>query len=320
MNNKKINEKHEKDVRLNNQMDNMIGKIIAEGLKTSALKDLKDTSACLTANEIAEFIDGISENREKVIKHLSECKTCYEIFADTVEALSLQDITVKPKSRFYLKPLFKVAIAALFLITFGITAYNYSLKPSVSSLTEMTSKINVVTTYSERANVYGFSQGVNHKRIMFQAGIYMTDLVVYLRQGDRGNAVGTLNLLTKNFESSVEFEAQSNYFINIMKKLNAGVSPKSLVTEVDKAKFEKKDYLYVRFGQWAEGGRLASSEKVDAYFVQKDIEYFKKILKEEDLPVDVMKSLEDIGKKTSTRPIEDYKQLLRLFEVIILLV
>ena len=64
---------------------------------------------------------------------------------------------------------------------------------------------------------------------------------------------------------------------------------------VDEAGFmETEAPVYVRFGQWCEGGRVAAVRRTEDYYNIDDIRIFVRMLEREGLPEGVSKSLSAI--------------------------
>ena len=45
--------------------------------------------------EIASFVDGVSNNKKKVIEHLNECAYCFEIATATMQSVETEKETCK---------------------------------------------------------------------------------------------------------------------------------------------------------------------------------------------------------------------------------
>jgi hypothetical protein len=45
--------------------------------------------------EIASFVDGVSDNKNKVIEHLNECAYCFEITTATMQSVETEKETCK---------------------------------------------------------------------------------------------------------------------------------------------------------------------------------------------------------------------------------
>jgi hypothetical protein len=45
--------------------------------------------------EIASFVDGVSDNKNKVIEHLNECVYCFEITTATMQSVETEKETCK---------------------------------------------------------------------------------------------------------------------------------------------------------------------------------------------------------------------------------
>ncbi|MBF0345296.1 MAG: hypothetical protein HQL06_13835 [Nitrospirae bacterium] len=220
----------------------------------------------------------------------------------------------------YMIPAGLTAVAVLLIVVkFAL----YQHPESVSSLSEMTSKIysgQIMERYPIDKGYYGFSGTPTKRRICFIGGIYTTDLSIYLSQEDKGKAIETINSLIENFKGLDEFSKQVDLYKRIKVKIEVSGSLKQLRSKLDEqAITDGTDMAHFRFGQWVEAGRLASKTNNEAFFKEGDVEYFKKSLKKEDIPEGIVTALDGINKIIKDRPIKDFAKLNKLFEDMIAL-
>jgi hypothetical protein len=96
----------------------------------------------------------------------------------------------------------------------------------------------------------------------------------------------------------VEGSAELISFYNgISAKIEAGVSPKEFFGKSEKIEqfFKDKEVLlYLKFGEWTEGGRIGAPTKNREFFDIRAVDYFIKNLQGKDLPQGLFTSLNEI--------------------------
>lgn len=221
-----------------------------------------------------------------------------------------------------------VAMALFILIYFyGRGDVGRFILPSSYEITERLAQNTDLKLISgsireNQATTFGFGGQVSLQKASFRIGALLTDLQVSLRAEDKAKSL-TLN---KNLISAIQSiegpkEIISSY-TDISKKIEEGVSMKEFFGEVQMIEPFLKDknvFLYLRFGEWAEGGRLSSSAKDKTFFDVRTNDYFIKNLPEKELPQGVFTALNEIKNIVVMREITDkeFKQLEKAFTDII---
>jgi hypothetical protein len=146
-----------------------------------------------------------------------------------------------------------------------------------------------------QVTTYGFSGEVSLQKVSFRIGVFLTDLEVSLRAEDKAKSIA----INKNLISTIQsIEGPGDIissYVDISKKIEEGVSPKQFsgkIQMIESFLKDKNTFLYLRFGEWVEGGRLAVSARNKAFFDIKSNKYFIKNLKGKVVPQGVLKTLE----------------------------
>jgi hypothetical protein len=160
------------------------------------------------------------------------------------------------------------------------------------------------------------------EKASFRIGVSLTDLEISLTAEDKEKSldlIKRINLIFQNIEGS---EDLVSFYGDISKKLEEGISPREFSGKSQKVEsfFKKRNaFLYLRFGEWVEGGRLAASVKDKAFFDTKADEYFIKNLEGKGLPQRVLTALGEI-KRILVKDKEtdgDFRQLEKAFTDIV---
>ena len=96
-----------------------------------------------------------------------------------------------------------------------------------------------------------------------------------------------------------------------------GVSLRQLTGMSEEVVFEDKEaFLYIRFGQWVEGGRLAAALEKREYFDIDDARFFIQELRSKGFPIGVIESLHEIEEILKKRAFSkrEFRRLERLFK------
>jgi len=310
-----------KDVRLN-ERDAMIGRFISKAINKEKAED-----ACPYTETIAAFIDGRlkGEEREKIIRHLSACNKCYELFSETIK--TMEDVSrcskAEVKRPFRRRVYYVFAAAAVLLILLTITLQQIRFSPptvteKIILISENRDKELLVTLLRDHSKRgYGFSGELPLTRRYFTIGLYLTDLELSLMTGNRVRSLELLSILTLMHKSIEGTEKVILFYKEMIKEIEDGVSLRQLAGMSEEIVFEDKEaILYIRFGQWVEGGRLAAALEKGEYFDIDDARFFIQELESNGFPMGVIESLHEIEEILKKRAFSkrEFRRLERLFK------
>ena len=309
-----------KDVRLN-ERDAMVGRFLSKAINKEKAED-----ACPYTETIAAFIDGRldQEEREKMMRHLSACDKCYELFSETIRVI--EDVSNSSKAEvkrpFGRRVYYAFAAAAVLLILLAITLQQIRFSsPTVTEKIILISEdgdreflVTLLRDHFKRS--YGFSGELPLTRKYFTIGLYLTDLEVSLMTEDRKRSLELLNTLTSLHKSIKGSEEVILFYKEMIQEIEDGVSLRQLTGVSEEIVFDdKKALLYIRFGQWVEGGRLAAALEKGEYFDIDDARFFIQVLQSEGSPIGVIESLHEIEEILKKRAFskKEFRRLERLF-------
>jgi hypothetical protein len=288
-----------------NEKDTVIGRALTRAIKESAISE-----ECPSPEDLSAFIEGKldEQQRDKVIGHLSHCDRCYEVFLTAQEMIKEEKeeaaakVMVKKKSWYY-APIAIAAAAVLVIVIKFVLQLPSEYVPLSSNqimgrLAKNTDMKTLTKTIKEGwAPSYGFTGAVPLEKASFSIGISLTDLEVSLAAEDKANSldlIKRINSIFQNIEGSGDIVS---FYGDISKKLEEGVSPRDFSGKSQKVEsfFKNKNaLLYLRFGEWVEGGRLAAFSKDKEFFDSKSIQYFINNLEDKNLPQGIFTSLNEI--------------------------
>lgn len=304
-------------------------------LSTKINREKKVISMCPTQEDIAAFLDDKLNDSEKdvIMGHLSACTDCHEVF---VAAINIQEELASTKSNLPpRKILFKIisyssAAAAAILITFfiarGVSMSKLSfVEHRVASLAKEIDKDSLPSLFiREPSAVYGFAASYSVNSEAFNIGVCLTKLEITMMQEDKEDAIllidETIRLLKdiKGADKSIES------CTSIKKEIEDGISMRKLASQIEKTVSGFKDplHVYVRFGQWCEGGRIAAFHKTEKFFDPADVNAFIKKLEKKNMPKGVSLSLQEIKKiiGEGTYSEKQFRKLEKEYENLILLI
>lgn len=179
-------------------------------------------------------------------------------------------------------------------------------------------KLNGLADGNQPSTAYGFSGGMSAGKAAFQTGAGLTDLEVALRAGDKGKALDIIPKIMELLKKSGGPDKLIAVYGGMKQKLEDGGSPRNFAGKDDNAERlikDKNTFLYLRFGEWAEAGRLAAGVHDKAFFKTSDAEYFLKKMDGKGLPQGVTGSLTEIVKIVQQKPLNEkaFKGLEKLF-------
>ncbi len=302
------------------------------------MKEGTKAKECPSHEDISSLIDGTldDQKRDNLFGHLSRCDRCYEVFSMAQEMAkeevipSMKRAAISPMRRWILSPA-PIAIAAavilIIVIKFAIQLPGEYAPLSSNQIMSRLSKNMDTKTLAKTikegwAPSYGFTGAVPLQKASFRIGVSLTDLEISLAAEDKAKSldlIKRINSIFQNIEGSGDL---ISFYGHISKKLEEGVSPREFSGKSQKVEsfFKSKNvFLYLRFGEWVEGGRFAASSKDKEFFDVKSDEYFMKNLEGKGLPRPVLTALNDIKSILIKDKITDkgFRQLERTFTDIV---
>ena len=312
--------KHTKEER-----DEIVGRalsrVIKEGVKAEE---------CPSSEDISSFIDGTldDQKRDRLLGHLSHCDRCYEVFsmaqemAKEEEIPSMKRAAISPMRRWILSPApiaIAVALVLVIVIKFVLQLSGEYAPLSSNQIMSRLSKNMDMRTLAKTikegtAPSYGFISAVPLEKASFRIGVSLTDLEVSLAAENKAKSldlIKRINSIFQNIEGSGDVVL---FYSDLSKKLEEGISPREFSGKSQKVEsfFKNKNaFLYMRFGEWTEGGRLAAFSKDKEFFDSKSIPYFISNLERKNLPQGIFTSLDEIKGilAKETIPDGDFKKI-----------
>lgn len=297
-----------------------------------AIKEAAGSEGCPSSEDISAFLDGRldEKQRDTLMGHLSHCDRCYEVFSmahEMVKQKKEEVVREKKKSWIYAPIAIAAAVVLIIVIKFVMQLPGeyapLSSNQIVSKLSKnMDVKMLAKTIKEDWTPPYGFTGTVSLEKAFFRIGISLTDLEISLMAEDRAKSldlIKRINLIFNTIEGSGDLVS---FYSDISKKLEEGISPREFSGKSQEVEsfFKKRDaFLYLRFGEWTEGGRIAAFSKNKEFFDAKSIQYFIKNLEGKNLPQGIFTSLNEakgilVG---GTILDKDFKQLERAFTDIV---
>lgn len=292
---------------------------------------------CPTDEDLTAFLDAKLDTarRDAIMGHLSSCDDCHELFTETInvhEELSKEE---EPSKVLWLNPKFLVfklvpcslATAAAILMMLYLFRDN-----SIDRLSFVKERIAMLASDvgSESSFLYARNEGTTYdfsfadvptpKNISFRMGVTLADIQMAIMASDKESTISLLNNIIALLKST-KVSGRSIFLCEDMKKeIEESGSFKQYTNRIDNAILaEINEPVFVRFGQWCEGGRIATiTGTVDFYRID-DIKIFIESLEKESLPKGVIKSLHEIGKivKAGVYTEKQFRQLEKEYENLI---
>lgn len=308
--------------------DEMIGRALSRAIKESTGAD-----ECPSLEDISAFIDGTidEQKRDTLMGHLSHCDKCYEIFSATHEAVKEEEISdlgyaamayvhefdaeevyapikkaVTSSFRKWILHRAPIAFAAaavlIILFKFVIQPFIGYVPPSSDQIFNMLAKNTDAKTLAasikeDRITSYAFTGVMPLEKASFRIGTCLTDLEVSMRAEDKTKSINLIKRIISILTPIEGSEDIVSFYGNMSGKITEGISPKEFLGKSQKVESFFKDknaFLYLRFGEWIEGGRLAAFVKDREFFDVRSAQYFFDNLQGKDLPQGVSKALEEI--------------------------
>ena len=322
-----MSEENKENIRLNSRGDEMLGRYIS-----MEVNKVEADTICPSEEDLAAFIDNTIDyvERDRIAGHLSSCNDCYEVFSVATE---LQE-EVPGESWFSVKsiifryvPYSFAAAAAVFLIMISGISLLYDDKLSfvgdrVAVLAEDVDKESIPYLFrQEPADLYGFADMSSGEGSAFRTGVYLADLELALLLDDKANALRLLSELVVLLKAAKGTDESITLYKNMEIEIGKGASLKQFTGRAEKTVPGVEEPLYVRFGQWCEGGRIAAIERKSKFYFTDDVGTFIKEFESAGLPKGLLDSLYEIKRAVIEEAYTEkqFRKLQREFESLILL-
>jgi len=279
------------------EKDEIIGRALARAIKEST-----QANECPSDEVLSAFIDGTlnEQERDAVVDHLTHCDKCYEV-------VSLARQMVKEerpsKRRWFYAPAAAVAPALLVIVLkFVIQTPSPYSPPSSAQMVAALAKNTDAKSLSnsikdERLVSFGFGTGIPLEKISFRTGVCLTDLDISLMAEDKPKSLRVIKGMILTLQPVGGAAEVISFYTGISQKIEEGVSPKEFFGKSEKIEqfFRNKEVLlYLRFGEWTEGGRIGALVKNREFFDIRAAAYFIENLRGKDLPQGLFTSLDEI--------------------------
>jgi hypothetical protein len=316
-----------------------IGEVMAATETPTAL------GPCPTDEELAAFLDGTltKAERARVIAHLADCESCYEIFAGSVHFLHdsppveaggqvLPFVSKREGGGGGIRRWLPAAAAAVVVAGLGYGGYRELSSPP--SLAALVAPVAHRPGVAEKINVTRFRGGGDSDEDLFSlrpaflVGARMVDLRLSLQAGDRAKASDLLldmgNQLKKiSFLSFLDDEANRHF--EEARLLSARATDKNLRRIAASLPAREKDFEdflgpSFDFGKWTEAGRLAAETQAPGFFGWRNRWYLRRLLKnKDDYEEGVAEHLAEIQRIWDRGDLQskDYQELSRQFGEIV---
>jgi|ETNmetMinimDraft_16_1059900.scaffolds.fasta_scaffold21677_2 hypothetical protein len=337
-----MSEENKENIRLNSRGDEMLGRYIS-----MEVNKVEADTICPSEEDLAAFIDNTIDyvERDRIAGHLSSCNDCYEVFSVATElqeevpgevfsvATELQE-EVPGESWFSVKsiifryvPYSFAAAAAVFLIMISGISLLYDDKLSfvgdrVAVLAEDVDKESIPYLFrQEPADLYGFADMSSGEGSAFRTGVYLADLELALLLDDKASALRLLSELVVLLKAAKGTDESITLYKNMEIEIGKGASLKQFTGRAEKTVPGVEEPLYVRFGQWCEGGRIAAIERKSKFYFTDDVGTFIKEFESAGLPKGLLDSLYEIKRAVIEEAYTEkqFRKLQREFESLILL-
>ena len=292
-------DKNNKNDRLISRKDDMIGKYLS-----SMVNKEKANTKCPSLEDVAAFLDGKLNDRDRdaIMGHVSSCNDCHDLFTEVI------NIQEEPSKVSWLNPKFLISkfVPYSLAAAAAILAMFYLLREySIDGLSFVNDRVAILTEDTGRAYLpdmnresavysYGFADVTTPKNTSFRIGICLADIKIAVMVKNEKSISGLLRnivVLLKNMKVSDKtllFYEETTKTIEEEGTLRRLMGMDAMIfREVDEPHF-------VWFGQWCEGGRIAAVKGTERFYDIDDIRVFMRILKKENLPEGVLRSLNEI--------------------------
>lgn len=293
-------DKNNKNDRLISRKDDMIGEYLS-----SMINKEKTNTKCPTEGEIAVFLDGKlnDTDRDAIMGHISSCDDCHDLF---IEVINIQEETSKvsrlnPKFLIFKFVPYSLAAAAAILVTFFLLSDN-----SIDRLSFVNERVAVLTEDAGRASLpemnregavyrYGFADVTTPKNTSFRIGICLADIKIAATTNNKESISGLLSNMVVLLKNTKVSGKTILFYEGMTKEIEESETLRQLTGGIDVTILREVDEpLFVWFGQWCEGGRIAAVKRTERFYDIDDVGTFIRMLKKENLPEGVLRSLNEI--------------------------
>ena len=322
-----MSEEKKENIRLNSSEDEMLGRYIS-----MEVNKVEADTVCPSEEDLAAFIDNTIDyvEKDRIAGHLSLCNDCYEVFS---VATALQEeapgeswFSVKSIIFRYIPYSFAAAAAAILIMIYVFRDISVdklsSVGDRVAVLAEDVDKGSIPYLFrQESADLYGFADMSSDEGSAFMAGAYLTDLELALLRDDKASALRLLSELVVLLKTAKGTEETITLYKNMEIEIEKGASLEQFAGRTEKTALGVEGPLYVRFGQWCEGGRIAAIGKKSKFYFVGDVKTFIKEFESADLPKGILDSLYEIKRIVIEEAYTEkqFRKLQREFESLILL-
>ena len=331
-----MSEENKENIRLNSRGDEMLGRYIS-----MEVNKVEADTICPSEEDLAAFIDNTIDyvERDRIAGHLSSCNDCYEVFSVATELQEeapvdeLQEeapveswFSVKSIIFRYVPYSFAAAAAAFLIMIYifrDISVDKLSfVGDRVAVLAEDVDKESIPYLFRQGpADLYGFADMSSGEGSAFRTGVYLADLELALLLDDKASALRLLSELVVLLKTAKGTDESITLYKNMEIEIGKGASLKQFTGRAEKTVPGVEEPLYVRFGQWCEGGRIAAIERKSKFYFTDDVGTFIKEFESAGLPKGLLDSLYEIKRAVIEEAYTEkqFRKLQREFESLILL-
>lgn len=290
-----------------------------------AMRRLGSPDPCPSTEEIASFLDGSlsSDQRERLLGHFIRCERCFEILS-TALALEESEEKTSGGQRWTYSAVAIAAVAFVILVIGWVIQISRPFTP-LSSLQLVTALSKKGTpeglfraVIDRNGPTYGFGPRIPLEREAFRIGVTLLDLEVALRYGDRDTSLRMIKRLTQSLRFFDRSDELLSFYEGLSQQIEGGGSPEEFrkkTGRVDSFFEEQGLLLFLRFGEWAEAGRIAANTHQDTFFHIETVDYFIQHLQGKGLPQGVLNGLQEVRDILMKKEFGDkgFKRLERAF-------
>lgn len=322
-----MSEEKKENIRLNSSEDEMLGRYIF-----MEVNKVEADTVCPSEEDLAAFIDNTIDyvEKDRIAGHLSLCNDCYEVFS---VATALQEeapgeswFSVKSIIFRYIPYSFAAAAAAILIMIYVFRDISVdklsSVGDRVAVLAEDVDRGSIPYLFRlEPADLYGFADMSSGEGSAFRTGVYLADLELALLLDDKASALRLLSELVVLLKAAKGTDESITLYKNMEIEIEKGASLEQFAGRTEKTALGVEGPLYVRFGQWCEGGRIAAIGKKSKFYFVGDVKTFIKEFESADLPKGILDSLYEIKRIVIEEAYTEkqFRKLQREFESLILL-
>jgi hypothetical protein len=282
------------------EKDEILGRALARAIKENAKAD-----ECLSDEVLSSFVDGTlnEQERDAVVGHLAHCDKCYEVVSLAREMVEEEKEEKASNRRWFYAPVAAVAAAILIIVFKFVMQIPVPYSPPSSAqmavaLAKNTDAKSLSNSIKDEQLVsFGFGSGISLEKISFRSGVCLTDLDISLMAEDKPKSLQVIKGMISTLQSVEGSAVVISFYKDISGEIEENVSPKEFFGKSEKIEqfFKNKEVLlYLKFGGWTEGGRIAALTKNREFFDIKSSQYFIEKLEGKELPQGVFKAIEEI--------------------------